>query len=66
MSKSPEFIVDRQGKRVRVILDIEEYNRFVEALEDLEDIRSADEAKASPEAPIPLQQALDEIERSRK
>ena len=37
-------VTDETGKRRGVILDIEEYERLLEALEDLEDLRAADEA----------------------
>jgi hypothetical protein len=38
------YIVDETGERVSVVLDVEEYERLMQALEDLEDLRSADEA----------------------
>lgn len=38
------YITDETGKRRGVILDIEEYERLLRALEDLEDLRAADEA----------------------
>jgi PHD/YefM family antitoxin component YafN of YafNO toxin-antitoxin module len=43
------YIVDENGKRVSVILPIEEYERMIEALEELEDIRAYYEAKAELE-----------------
>jgi PHD/YefM family antitoxin component YafN of YafNO toxin-antitoxin module len=42
------YIVDENGKRVSVILPIEEYEHVIESLEDLEDARGYDEAKAEP------------------
>ncbi len=38
------YVVDEDGRRVGVLLDVEEYERMVEELEDLEDIRLYDEA----------------------
>lgn len=38
------YITDETGKSQSVILSIEEYERLLEALEDLEDLRAADEA----------------------
>jgi PHD/YefM family antitoxin component YafN of YafNO toxin-antitoxin module len=35
------YIVDENGKRVSVILPVEEYERLLEELEELEDIRAA-------------------------
>jgi PHD/YefM family antitoxin component YafN of YafNO toxin-antitoxin module len=59
------YIVDENGKRVSVILPVEEYERLLEELEELEDIRAYDEAKAAlergEEEVIPLDQAMREI-----
>jgi len=35
--KTPEFVVDEKGRRTKVILDIEDYEKLLEALEDIED-----------------------------
>ena len=66
MLKTPEFIVDESGKRTKVILDIDDYEKLLEALEDAGDIRAGDEIKASKEEAIPLEQAIEEIERREK
>ena len=59
------YITDEAGKRRGVILDIEEYERLLEALEDLEDLRAADEAlreiERGEDAPVPWDQAKDKI-----
>jgi len=56
--KTPEFVVDEKGRRTKVIIDIEDYEKLLEALEDIEDIRACDEIKASNEEAIPLEQAI--------
>jgi PHD/YefM family antitoxin component YafN of YafNO toxin-antitoxin module len=61
-----KFIVDDKGKRVGVVLDIEEYEKILDELDELDAIRAYDEAKASGEEAIPLDQALREIERKRR
>ena len=43
------YIGDENGKRVSVILPIEEYEHVIESLEDLEDARGYDETKAELE-----------------
>jgi PHD/YefM family antitoxin component YafN of YafNO toxin-antitoxin module len=62
---SIRYVTDENGKRVEVIMPVEEYERLVEELEELEDIRLYDEAKAEIERegsePIPLEQAMREI-----
>jgi hypothetical protein len=59
------YIVDENGQRVSIILPMEEYERLMEELEELEDIRLYDEAKAALERGedevIPLDQAMREI-----
>jgi PHD/YefM family antitoxin component YafN of YafNO toxin-antitoxin module len=40
-----QFIVDDKGKQVAVVLDLATYEKFLEAIEELEDIRAYDEAK---------------------
>ena len=60
-----QYIVDESGKRVSVILPVEEYERMVEALEDAEDVRLYDEARAAQQdgdfEVVPLEQAMSEI-----
>lgn len=65
MGKERQFVVNERGEKVAVVISIEEYEKILEELEDLEDIRACDEAKALGETPIPLEQALAEIKRNR-
>lgn len=66
MKAPTRFITNEKGERLAVVIDIKEYEKLVEELEDLHDIRAFDKAKASGETPIPLDRALDEIKRKRK
>jgi hypothetical protein len=59
------FIVDENGQRIGVLLDIEDYQKLLEELEELEAIRAYDAAKASGDEVLPLEQALAEIEKDR-
>ncbi|MGH9741993.1 MAG: type II toxin-antitoxin system prevent-host-death family antitoxin [Candidatus Acidiferrum sp.] len=61
-----QFVVNERGERIAVVLSIEEYEKILEELDDLDDVRAYDEAKASGETPIPLEQALAENRRIRK
>ena len=56
------YVVDETGNRVAVLIDIEEYQKILEALEELESINAYDEAKASDDEVIPFDQAIQEIE----
>ena len=66
MKEPTQFLTNEKGEKIAVVIGIEEYERLLEELEDLEDVRSYDEAKASGEASIPLEQALAENRRNRK
>jgi hypothetical protein len=59
------FIIDEKGQRIGVLLDIEDYQRLLEELEELEAIRAYDAAKASGDEVLPLEQALAELEKDR-
>jgi hypothetical protein len=56
------FVVDDTGNRVAVLLNIDEYQKVLEVLEEMETINAYDEAKASNDEIIPFGQAVREIE----
>jgi hypothetical protein len=66
MKEPTQFLTNEKGEKVAVVIGIEEYEKLLEELEDLEDIRAYDEAMASGETPVPFEQAIAEIKRSRK
>jgi hypothetical protein len=57
-----QYITDTKGKKMSVILPIREYEKIIEALEELEDIKAYDRAKTRKSEPIPFEQAKKEIE----
>lgn len=59
------YVIDKNGERIGVLLDIGEYRRLMEELEELESIRAYDAAKASGDEVIPFEQAAEEIEQNR-
>lgn len=56
------YVVDENGTRIAVIIDIETYRKMLEELEVLDLIRIYDEVKANPGEAIPFEQAIKEIE----
>jgi len=56
------FVVDDQGKKMEVVLPIDEYEKILEELEELESIRAFDTAKAEADEALPADQAFAEIE----
>ena len=61
-----QYIIDPAGERVGVILDLETYQKLLEALEELEDLRAFDAALEADSETIPFDQATAEIERDRQ
>ncbi len=64
------YLTHENGKRIGVVLDIEEYERLREIEDEMEDIRRYDEAMAARKRgesdAIPWEQAKPEIERERE
>ncbi len=61
-----QFVTDDHGKKLAVILPIREYNKMVDDLEELEDIRLYDAAKNGKQEFIDAEQAFQEIEEARR
>ena len=66
MSKGRQFVVNERGEKIAVVISIEEYEKILEELEDLDAIREYEEAKALGETPVPFDEAIARIERHRK
>lgn len=62
----PQYITDTEGKKLSVILGIQEFKSIMEELEELEDIRLYDEAKVGNEPSIPIDEAFKMIEAKRQ
>jgi hypothetical protein len=56
-----EYLVDEAGNRKAVVLPLAAWQQIKEELEELDDIRAYDEAKAQPSEPVPFEQAMREI-----
>ncbi|MDI6783403.1 MAG: hypothetical protein QME64_04815 [bacterium] len=66
LSVKEKFVVNKKGERVSVVLDINDYQKLLDELEELESIRAYDKAKVSSDEIIHFEQAITEIERIRK
>lgn len=62
-----QFLTDEKGNRTAVVLPIKKYNKLIEKLEDLEDIRLYDEAKKDDDSyRVSIDEAFKIIEDKRK
>ncbi|MBI5475145.1 MAG: hypothetical protein HY964_00225 [Ignavibacteriales bacterium] len=66
LSITERYVVDQSGNRVSVVLDIADYKKLMQELEELEEIRAYDAAKISGSDVIPFEDAVSQIERNRK
>ncbi|HYC29458.1 MAG TPA: hypothetical protein VEB42_11585 [Chitinophagaceae bacterium] len=63
----PQYIKDAQGNKTMVVISAKEFDALMEELEDLEDVRIYDEAKAQDNGErIPMDEAFKAIENKRK
>ncbi len=56
------FVVDDQGKKMEVVLPIDDYEKILKELEELESVRAFDIAKAEADEALPAEQVFTEIE----
>ncbi len=60
------YLVDKQGNRIGIVLDIEAYQKLLDELEELESLHAFDMAKADDDEAVPLEHAITEIEHLRE
>ncbi len=61
-----QFITNDKGKKVAVIIPIADYERIIEKLEMLADIKAYDEVNSVNEPFVPYGKAIKQIEGKRK
>ncbi len=59
------YVVDERGNKTAVLLEMDEYRKLLEEVEELEAIRAYDAARSSGDEEIPFEQAVAEIESKR-
>ncbi len=65
MATKEQYVVNENGERTAVLLDVDYYQELLSSWEEIEAIRAYDEAKASNDDVIPFGEATEEIERQR-
>ena len=63
LTMHPEIVIDRHRKPTAVLLRYSEWNRVLADMEELDDIRAYDRAKARREEAIPFEQAVRALRR---
>lgn len=58
----PEYVVDEKQHRKSVILPLSDWERVVDELEELSDIKAYDKAKADHQDALPFADAVHEIQ----
>ena len=62
---NPQFVTDSHGKKLAVILPINDYHKMISELEDLEDLKLYYKAKQGHQEFVDAEQAFREIEEGR-
>jgi hypothetical protein len=65
LTVNPQYITDNTGRKISVVLSIKEFKTIMEELEEMEDVRLYDEAKAADEPSVPIDEAFKIIEANR-
>ncbi len=60
-----KYITDKKGKKIAVILSIEDYQKMLDELETIEDIKLYDQAKTNMEESMVAEEAFKLIESKR-
>jgi hypothetical protein len=60
-----QYIVDAEGRRIAVIIDIDVYEEMLEELEQLEDLRALEAARAVPGEDQDADEFFEELDRER-
>ena len=60
--QAPQYITDDKGNKLSVIIPISDYEQLLGELEELEDIRLYDEAKAQKDESLPFEDYLKQRE----
>jgi len=66
VKKEPQYITDKKGKKLSVVISISQYEQMLEEIEELEDIRLYDAVKARKEKTIPFEQYLQQRRHKKK
>jgi hypothetical protein len=61
LSLHEKYIIDNNGKKTAIMLPYAEWKKVLNILEEYEDIRAYDQAKAQPSNPISFNDALKEL-----
>jgi PHD/YefM family antitoxin component YafN of YafNO toxin-antitoxin module len=62
----PQYITNEKGKKIAVVIPVEQYAQMIERLEEFADIRAYDDAKMVNEPSIPIKRAFKELDAKRK
>jgi len=58
----PKFVVDEKQNKKEVLLPYSEWERIVDEVEELNDIRAYDKAKSDPSDPLLFEDVVKEIQ----
>ena len=63
MELTEKYVTDSQGNKIAVLLEIEQYQKLLDSLEELEAIKAYDEAISSNDEEIPFEVVVAQIDK---
>jgi hypothetical protein len=64
ISLKENYLTDKNGNRIGVVLELDDYHKLLSELEELESLRAYDAAKSAHDESIPYDVAIGEIEKN--
>lgn len=64
--KNTQYITNKKGKKISVVLPIREYQRILTELDELSDIKAYDKAKSSKQKFMAAEEAFSYLKSKRK
>lgn len=61
-----QYITNEKGEKIAVVIPIKKFEKMMEDLDDLEDIKAYDRAMIAAEPSIPIEKAFKELDKKRK
>jgi len=58
----PSYLIDEKNQKTAVVLPYSEWEQLLEDIEELDDIRAYDRAKAQPSDILPFEDAIRQIQ----
>ncbi len=57
-----EYLTDENGNKKAVVISLTEWQKIIEELEELDDIKAYDKAKSKVSEPVPFEEVIEQLQ----